>query len=535
MSVSTPTVPQFPPAGSAHRGDSSCFRENTLPAIRSAITAGAAFVEVDVRVTADGAVVLLHDTTLERLWGIGASVSDVTLAQIAELGDQDHRPPLLSEAAALFTDSRSTLLIDMETGDPAEAAYRVMADSTISISWCGHIDGMRTIRALDPSARIWMPWNTPQPPTAPDLVGVAPEYLNMDFRWLTEKKVDDIHALGCKVAVWTIDQEETMRWALCLGADSVTTNRLSVLQQVIRDVSSGEIPLAASESMNVDLDAALSIARHLGEWAIDFARTTAPGKISTKENAADLVTEVDVAVERHIREVIGQAFPSHSFVGEEMGGAATAGAPCWYLDPVDGTTNFANRIPWNAFSLALAIDDTPLVGVVADPWRNELFEAVRGRGAKLNAEPLIIPTQPLAAQLSKVWPPADPLSGRVVSTELAAHLAWPGMLEMLQELGERYCTMRIMGSGTMTLVGIAAGRGVGSVIGSFGPADHLAAVLIVEEAGGVVLDSAGRRTLFPKSGGIMAAAPTAAIELHDLWQACCTIAKNGANRNEVAA
>ncbi|MHB1234312.1 MAG: inositol monophosphatase family protein, partial [Microbacteriaceae bacterium] len=263
----------------------------------------------------------------------------------------------------------------------------------------------------------------------------------------------------------------------------------------------------------IDLDAAMTIARELGHWAIDFARTSDPGLITTKENAADLVTEIDVAVERHIRELIGQRFPGHGFVGEEMGGSSDAGVPCWYLDPIDGTTNLANRIPWNAFSLALVLDDIPLVAVVADPWRGDLFEAVRGQGARLNGTPL--------AMTAGVEDAAgtDPLAGGVVSTELAAHLAWPGMLELLARLGERYCTMRIMGSGTMTLVGIAAGRGVGSVIGSFGATDHVAAALIVEEAGGVVLDSSGRRNLFPASGGIMAAVPSAATELYNLWQA----------------
>ena len=108
----------------------------------------------------------------------------------------------------------------------------------------------------------------------------------------------------------------------------------------------------------VDIDAAVGIARELGRWAIDFITSTDPGTISTKRDAADLVTEVDVSVERHVRDVIGRRFPGHRFVGEEMGGSAAPGVPCWYLDPVDGTTNFANRLPWNAFSLALAVDDT---------------------------------------------------------------------------------------------------------------------------------------------------------------------------------
>jgi myo-inositol-1(or 4)-monophosphatase/deoxyribonuclease-2 len=113
---------------------------------------------------------------------------------------------------------------------------------------------------------------------------------------------------------------------------------------------------------------------------------------------------------------------------------------------------------------------------------------------------------------------SDPLAGRIVSTELANQAPWPGMLELLERLGERFCTMRVMGSGTMTVVGVAAGRGAGAVIGKFGAVDHVAAALIVREAGGVVLDSAGQPNLFPASGGIMAAAPGASDALYALWR-----------------
>lgn len=490
-----------------------------MAAIRSAIAAGAEFVEVDVRVSTDGVVVLLHDPTLERLWGVDADVAAMTWSELRMLGDGENRIPLLAEVLKLFEGLTSTLLIDMETAEPAAAAQRVASGSGAPIMWCGHQDGMRTIRALEPAARIWMPWDLLRSPTAADLDVLAPEYINADYLDMTRTMVEDIHALGCKVAVWTVDDEATMRWALGMGVDSVTTNQLARLQHIIKEDPVGAVPASAGTPGEVDLDAALAVARELGQWAIEFARTTDPGRISTKKDPADLVTEVDVAVERHVREVIGQRFANHGFVGEEMGGAAEAGVPCWYLDPIDGTTNFANRLPWNAFSLALVIDRTPLVAVVSDPWRGDLFEAVRGRGARLNGSPLKIPA---------VDAGADPLSGRVVSTELASHLAWPGMLELLEELGQRHCTMRIMGSGTMTLVGIAAGRGVGSVIGSFGPVDHLAAVLIVQEAGGVVLDSNGRPNAFPDSGGIMAAAPAAAAELFDLWQRARAMAERQA-------
>ena len=512
---------------SAHRGDSSRFRENTLPAIRSAIAAGADFVEIDVRVTAEGVVIVLHDPTLQRLWGLPVAVADVDLSTVQALGAPDDRPPLLTEVLALFPGTSSTLLIDMDDPSLAEPAYRVVAEARTdaSIAWCGHRDGMRIIRSLDPEARIWMPWAGDRAPTPAEIEQLRPECINTEVLTMTAEMVEQIHDLGCSVTVWTVDDEFTMRWAKRIGVDTVTTNRLARLQRVADE----QPPGPASPGADLDLDDALAVARGLGEWAIEYSSSADPGEIGTKKDAADLVTQVDVAVERHVRDVIGQRFPHHDFVGEEMGGAARPGVPCWYLDPVDGTANFANRIPWNAFSLALVVDRDPQVAVVADPWRGDLFEAVRGRGARLNGTPLRLPAAEAHPgddaraggdddRASTGGGHPDPLSGRIVSTELADQLPWPGMIEMLDRLGARYCTMRMMGSGTMSLVGVAAGRGVGAVIGTFGPVDHLAAALIVHEAGGVVLDSRGERTLFPVDGGIMAADPSAAATLHALWQ-----------------
>jgi myo-inositol-1(or 4)-monophosphatase/deoxyribonuclease-2 len=459
----------------------------------------------------------------------------------------------------LFDGAPSTLLIDMDEPGPAEPAYRVVASvlagasgagsggsgsgestsggsgsgasaSRTAVAWCGDIDGMRTIRRLDAGARIWMPWDRPTAPTAADIGDLAPERINTAFLTMTRELAEQIHALGYAITVWTVDDELTMRWAQQIGVDTVTTNQLGRLQRVASSAASGDASgvgdradVPAAERA-VDIDEALVVARGLAQWAIEFSSSADPGQIDTKKDAADLVTEVDVAVERHVREVVGAHFPSHDFVGEELGGGARPGVPCWYLDPVDGTANFANRIPWNAFSLALAVDDRPLVAVVADPWRGDLFEAVAGGGARLNGSRLRLPDASEdadaagAAGAASAAAASDPLAGRIVSTELANQVPWPGMLELLERLGERFCTMRVMGSGTMTLVGIAAGRGAGAVIGRFGAVDHVAAALIVHEAGGVVLDSAGEPNLFPASGGIMAAAPGASDALYALWR-----------------
>ena len=84
-------------------------------------------------------------------------------------------------------------------------------------------------------------------------------------------------------------------------------------------------------------------------------------------------------------------------------------------------------------------------------------------------------------------------------------------------LRDRYCTLRVMGSGTLSVAGPAAGRGAGAVIERFHPIDHLAAALVVREAGGILVDDHGNHTVWPESGGILVASPEHADELYDLW------------------
>ncbi|HEV2982999.1 MAG TPA: inositol monophosphatase family protein, partial [Vicinamibacterales bacterium] len=108
-----------------------------------------------------------------------------------------------------------------------------------------------------------------------------------------------------------------------------------------------------------------------------------------KKGTIDLVTEVDVAVERMFRALIAERFPDHQVLAEEMGGAAAVPpGPCWVFDPIDGTTNYAHGVPIFCASLALEIDGVPEVAAVYDPNRRELFTAERGVGAFLNGVPL---------------------------------------------------------------------------------------------------------------------------------------------------
>ncbi|MGQ9888676.1 MAG: inositol monophosphatase family protein [Aggregatilineales bacterium] len=121
-------------------------------------------------------------------------------------------------------------------------------------------------------------------------------------------------------------------------------------------------------------------------------RYAQPHTETTKSSAADIVTEADTPADAVIVAALQAAFPGDHIVTEESGGVgapASGAARTWYVDPLDGTSNFAAGFPFFCVSMGLADrDGNPLVGVVYDPVRGELFTAARGLGAALNGQPL---------------------------------------------------------------------------------------------------------------------------------------------------
>lgn len=233
---------------SAHRGDSSVFRENTLPAVRSAIAKGAGYVEIDVRLTADGDVVVLHDPTLLRLWEDERPIAATPTADLLAFGDADHRPPLLAEVLALFAvpGVASRLVVDMDDVAPAAPAHRVVAASGVRVDWCGDLAAMRLLRALDADARLWLPWRASRPPTAAELDALRPVTVNAPYLAMTAELAARIHDAGSTVTVWTVDDLDRMRDAIALGADTITTNRLDRLHDLLRDPQPEPLSLEAA-------------------------------------------------------------------------------------------------------------------------------------------------------------------------------------------------------------------------------------------------------------------------------------------------
>jgi myo-inositol-1(or 4)-monophosphatase len=198
------------------------------------------------------------------------------------------------------------------------------------------------------------------------------------------------------------------------------------------------------------------------------------------KSAIDLVTTVDREAEGLILETIRDAFPEHGIVAEESPATAGSSDHRWYVDPLDGTTNFAHGFPQFAVSIALERGDQVIVGVVHDPLREETFAATRGAGARLNGTPIAVSdVATLDRSLVASGFPYD-VRERVDYYEAF----WREALTRAQGV-------RRAGSAALDLCWVASGRL--DAFWEFGlhAWDVAAGGLIVEEAGGRVSDLTG--------------------------------------------
>ncbi len=223
--------------------------------------------------------------------------------------------------------------------------------------------------------------------------------------------------------------------------------------------------------------------------AIQMAHFGRPMRIDKKgDGQIDLVTEVDVAVERMFRALVAERFPDHAVLGEELqqDDLLRGDVPgyCWVFDPIDGTTNYAHGLPIFCASLGLELDGEVIVAAIYDPTRRELFTAERGQGARLNGQPLSV-TQ------------ADTVLDSLLVTGFpyTVHESDTGA-ELVALFGHflgRSRAVRRLGSAALDLAYVAAGRFDGFYEATLKPWDSCAGALLVEEAGGRITDWRGTR------------------------------------------
>lgn len=241
------------------------------------------------------------------------------------------------------------------------------------------------------------------------------------------------------------------------------------------------------------LDYVIDLAHQAGE--ILRQRFTEPHQIEYK-GVIDIVTEADKQSESCILGQIQRDYPDHTIISEENGLISGTDHDVWYIDPLDGTTNFAHGVPIYSVSIAYARDGQLTLGVVYDPMQNECFSAELGKGAWLNGKPIRVSSE---TDLNKsLLVTGFPASIRTSSITNLDHFAWFTLHSM---------AVRRLGSAALDLVYVGAGRMDGYWETSIHSWDIAAGALIVREAGGVVTDLKGDPDFFIPPYRLIAAAP----------------------------
>lgn len=226
----------------------------------------------------------------------------------------------------------------------------------------------------------------------------------------------------------------------------------------------------------------LPIAREAVAIGRRIIRTRVP-RFVTEKSERDLVTDIDLAVEDAVREFLAEETPEIGVLGEERGLSGTDDGLWWALDPVDGTTNFARGIPLCGVSLGLADRRRGVVGAIDLPFLDVGYSAVDGGGTWMGDE---------RVRVSEI----RDLSGAVVSIgDFAVGEDAEGKnrvrIALLRRLGSRVQRVRMVGTAAIDLAWVADGKLDASIILANMPWDTLAGVVLVREAGGVVLDQDG--------------------------------------------
>lgn len=232
---------------------------------------------------------------------------------------------------------------------------------------------------------------------------------------------------------------------------------------------------------------AAPIAKEAGALLREFF---ADGVETEYKGDVDLVTVADRTAEKLIRQRLGETFPNHGIFGEEGTRERLDQEFRWYVDPLDGTTNFAHGFPQFCVSLGLEQrpervrsdeDGTLVAAVIYDPMRDELFTAEKGRGAQLNGKALHVSRNAMLAEA-------------LVATGFPSRKRHQSPnIHFYQEFTLRSHGVRRAGSAALDLAYVAAGRMDAFWEFNLNPWDTAAGILLVEEAGGRVTDFSGRQ------------------------------------------
>ncbi|MBN1799579.1 MAG: inositol monophosphatase [Spirochaetales bacterium] len=205
-------------------------------------------------------------------------------------------------------------------------------------------------------------------------------------------------------------------------------------------------------------------------------------KVRAKSSHFNLLTQADLEAEQAIARIIKNEFPDHNIIGEENQYERTSSPYSWIVDPLDGTNNFAHGLPIFSVSIALAKDNEPIIGIVFDPMRDELFKAVKNEGAYLNDKKIKVSGSALLKQSLLI-------TGFYYDRSRAMKRT---LDDIYHFFSEGIIGLRRLGSAALDLCYVASGRADGFWEFLLNPWDFAAGSLILREAGGKITDFKGR-------------------------------------------
>lgn len=242
--------------------------------------------------------------------------------------------------------------------------------------------------------------------------------------------------------------------------------------------------MSTQEELNYCYNFALDLTVESGKVIRDAFQGSK--NIETKAGYWDLVTQYDRKVEAILIDNLAKRFPNHKFIGEETVSRFNSlpeltDAPTWIIDPIDGTTNFVHSFPYTCISIALAVNKELEIGIVYNPVLEHLFTARRGHGAYFNKKPI---------KSSSI----EGLEHSLLCLE-TSYATIENIRDIILGRLEAFVTIargiRTMGSAALTLCHVAMGAVEGYHSDNLMPWDVAAGVLIIKEAGGVVIDTNG--------------------------------------------
>jgi len=240
------------------------------------------------------------------------------------------------------------------------------------------------------------------------------------------------------------------------------------------------------------LEKIINIVKKAGIIMIDADRSKL-GE-SEKEGSANFVTKYDICVQKYLEYSLKKVFPDAAFLAEENGEdqVVPGNGYTFVIDPIDGTKNFIQNLKNSTISVGLLKDGKPYIGVIYQPYNEDIFYAEKGKGSYLNGEKISVSKKPLSKSIINIG------TAPYYREELGEKTT-----KIFAELFMKVDDIRRIGSAALDIANVASGRADGFYELRLSPWDFTAGACIIEEAGGIISDANGNPLQYGKKSSIV--------------------------------